>query len=190
MKSTRRFGFSGIPALALYAALLSGCIGGATVREDTRVNRYIDLVGGRIELLQPLQVPSGKARVFLQNGRVRPGFDFYAPHCSFEIRSVEHDGISIAPDNFEITRVTHEMTEIVQARTLRVAALLLSGVDDNGISQYFEGYHFRLNSPVQTQVLRMSCFGVHAEPGDLWPPTLREIRATLGDIARLYPPAN
>lgn len=188
MTAAHRFSFIGILTLALCTTLLAGCIGGATVREDARINRYLDLVGGQVELLQPLQVPAGKARVFLQKGKLRSGFDFYTPHCSFEIRSIDHNGITIDPDSFEITRVTGEMTEIVQTGTLRVAALRLSGVDDGGISQYFEGYHFSLNSARQPEILRMNCFGLHAEPGDLRPPTLREIDATLGDIAHLHPP--
>jgi len=174
--------------LATLALLFGGCVGGATVRVESGVDRFIDLVGGRVELREPLQVPAGKARVFLQHGKVRSGFDFYVPHCSFEIRSVDHDGVTIAADTFGITRVTHEITEVVQLDRVRFASLASADVDAGGISQRFEGYHFSLNSARQPEVMRMSCFGLHAQPGDLWPPTLREIGATLGDIARLYPP--
>jgi hypothetical protein len=31
----------------------------------------------------------------------------------------------------------------------------------------------------------MSCFGVYAQPGELYPPTVEEIRAALGPVATL-----
>jgi len=172
----------------LTGLILAGCLGGASVRVDSSANRYLDLVGGHVQLHQPLQVEAGEARVFLQQGRVRQGFGFYLPHCSFEIRSVQHSGVAIPPGRFEITRVTHVLTEVVQARPVKIAARFLSGMDGNGISQRFEGYHFRLNSARHPQVFRMSCFGVHAVPPDLDAPTLREIRETLGSIGSLHRP--
>jgi hypothetical protein len=73
------------------------------------------------------------------------------------------------------------------ARPVRVASLQFAGFDgdSDGVSASFMGYHFWLNSPRQPHVMRMTCHGVYAEPGDLRPPTLQEIRDTLGDIAHL-----
>jgi hypothetical protein len=175
-------------ALGLAGFLLSGCEGGgSTVREASSADRYVDLAGGTVNLRQPLPVRAGQARVFLQHGKVSSGVDFYAPQCDFEIRSVKHQGVTIQPDIFRILRVQHVMEQVVQADSpIKVASLNLAGLDDSaGISQYFEGYHFWLESPKQPQVMRMSCYGVHAEPGVLQPPTLNEIRATLGDIASI-----
>lgn len=186
MRSMQRTRCLNRALILLTSLFLAGCLGGATVRVDSSANHYLNLVGGHVQLHQPLQIEAGEARVFLQQGRVRGGFNFYAPHCSFEIRNVQHPGVTITPGRFEISRVTHVITEVVQAWPVKVAALFLSGMDGDGISQQFEGYHFRLSSPQQPQVFRMSCFGVHAEPSDLDAPTLREIRETLGSIATLY----
>jgi len=93
----------------------------------------------------------------------------------------------VNPDDFLIQQVQALTTEVVQLKTIKVAALQLAfGMDgDDGASQMFEGYHFWLQSQKQPQVLRMSCYGVFEEPGWLRPPTLLEIRATLGDIASI-----
>lgn len=190
MKSMHRIRRLNRPLALLTSLLLAGCLGGASVRVDHSANRYLDLVGGHVELHQPLQVEAGEARVFLQQGKVRKGFDFYRPHCSFEIRNVQHPGVTIAPGRFEITRVTHVMTEVVQQKALHFAALLVSQVDGDGISQRFEGYHFRLHASRQPQVFRMSCYGIHAAPGDLEAPTLKEVREALGSIASLHAPGS
>ena len=178
-----------MPAFGLLLAglLLGGCEGGgSTVRAAAAVDRYVNLAGGTLTLHQALPVKAGEARVFLQHGEVTGKAGFYAPQCNFEIDSVDHGDISIKPDVFKILRVQHVMEEVVQAHPpLKVASLTLAGLDDGGISQQFEGYHFWLASPKQPQVRRMSCYGVHAEPGDLQAPTLQEIRATLGDIATI-----
>ena len=174
--------------LLLTSLLLGGCMGGgSTVREAVSVDRYIDLAGGKVKLHRVLEVKAGQARVFLQHGKVTGSVDSYAPQCDFEITSVDHEGTYIQPDVFKILRVQHVMEQVVQSYSpIRVASLTLAGIsDDGGISQYYEGYHFWLQSQKQPQVLRMSCYGVFEEPGWLRPPTLREIRATLGDIASI-----
>jgi len=174
--------------LALFGLLLGGCVGGgSTVREAASVDRYLDLAGGEVKLHRMLPVKAGQARVFLQHGKVADGVDSYAPQCDFEIDSVDHEGVEIQPDVFRILRVQHVVEQIVQAYSpLRVASLTLAGIDGSeGASQFYEGYHFWLKSPKQPQVRRMSCYGVFEEPGWLKPPTLQEIRATLGDIASI-----
>lgn len=174
--------------IGLIFLLLAGCRGGgSSVREAGSVDRYIDLEGGRVVLHEPLRVSAGEARVFLQAGKVVGAANAYAPQCAFEIDRVDHQGVDIQPDTFRITGVEYVMEEIVRAESpLRVASLTLAGIDDGGgASQYFEGYHFWLASPRQPNVLRMTCLGVFADPGDLYAPTLQEIRATLGDIATI-----
>ena len=45
--------------------------------------------------------------------------------------------------------------------------------------------HFWFTSASQPDVRRMSCFGVYAEPYELYPPTVQEIRQALGSIAEI-----
>ena len=167
---------------------LAACQGSSTVRDTAGANRFIQLEGASIVLKQVLDVAAGKARVFLQDGKVSAGFDSYRPHCAFEIKSVQHDGFIIAPDTFVISRVQTSLQQVVSAEPVRVAGLRLAagaGIDGGGSSSYYEGYHFWLSSVTQPDVRRMSCFGVFAQPHDLYPPTVEEIGQALGGIAEI-----
>lgn len=171
--------------LLLAAVSLSGCLSGNEVREEYGKNQFIDLQGGQLELKTAIQVPAERARVFLQNGEVGGGVDDYQPQCNFEIHSVLHQGVTIAPDVFEIARVQQVLAPVVLAQPIRVA----DGMDGDGPSALFAGYHLWLNSPLQPEVMRLTCYGTFAEPGpDLQPPTVKEIRKVLGSLAELrYP---
>ena len=176
--------------LGLLSLVFAGCQGGgATVRVSSGSQDFLDLQGGLLVLEKPLQVGAGRARVFIQDGRARVGYnvDEYDTQCNFDIFSIDHQGVAIEPDTFLISRVQLLWESIVLARPVQVASLQLAGFDGDadGVSASFMGYHFWLDSPRQPQVMRMTCHGTYAEPADLRPPTLQEIRDTLGDIARL-----
>lgn len=167
--------------------VLAGCqVGGsAFVRDATGVDKFVQLEGAGIVLKQELQIAAGKARVFLQNGRVSSGFDSYQPHCAFEIASVRHAGVSINPDTFVISKVQRFVQPVVEARPMQVAGLWLAEGLAGGAQSYYDGYHFWLTSADQPQVRRMSCFGVYAQPYELYPPTMVEIRQALGSLAEI-----
>ena len=59
----------------------------------------------------------------------------------------------------------------------------LAGFGGSGSSSYHEGFHFWIYSERQPDVRRMSCYGVYAQPYELYPPTLEEIRVALGGLA-------
>ena len=159
---------------------------------DTGAGRYVPLDGRQVQLREPLPVAASKARVFLQQGRdgraraMSGGFDQYRPHCAFEIRSVDHQGVTIQPDTFQIVRVQHSLQQVVEARRLQVAATDLAFIGPwSNSSSYHEGYHFTLYSERQPEVMRMSCYGAYAQPYELQPPTLAEIEAALSGYAVL-----
>jgi len=173
----------------LLALVLAGCQGGgATVRVDSGSREFLDLQGGLLVLERSLEVGPGRARVFIQDGTARIGYSVneYDTQCNFQIDTIDHQGMPIEPDTFLISRVQSLWEPVVKARPVQVAGLRVAGFDGDGggFSASFMGYHFWLNSPRQPHVMRMSCHGVYAEPGDLRPPTLEEIRETLGDIAQ------
>ncbi|MDJ0740772.1 MAG: hypothetical protein QNJ91_13735 [Gammaproteobacteria bacterium] len=175
-------------AVAASALLLAGCQNSATVRAPS-AGGYIGLAGARLEVQQPVAIAAGRARVFLQGGAIaRPAgaFDQYRPHCAFEIDSIDHDGVTIVPDTFQIVRVQASLQEVVQARPLQLAGLgpVAVGALDGGAS-YHEGYHFVLYSERQPDVRRLSCYGAYAQPYDLEPPTLAEIQAALAGYAAI-----
>lgn len=180
------------PVILLSALALAACQKNATVR-DSMARGFVQLAGSELVLKQALNVAPGKARVFVQDGGpavggriLNGGFDQYRPHCGFEIERVDHGGFTIQPDTFRITRVQASLQPVVMRAPVQVAGLwLANGMDGNGSSAYHEGYHFWLASERQPEVRRMSCYGVYAEPHDLKPPTLQEIREALGGIAEI-----
>ena len=176
-----------IIALAVAASLmLAGCQRSSTVR-DTEVNRWVLLDGAQLQLLQPLPVRAGKARVFVQDGAVRGGFNQYDTHCAFEIDSIDHDGMTIEPDTFQVVRVQRSVVQVVQSGPLRLAGLwqVNAGLDGFGSSSYHDGYHFWIYSERQPEVMRMTCYGVFAPPGELQPPSLEDVRRALGGLAEI-----
>ena len=165
---------------------LAGCQNSSTVREATGANNFVSLEGARLVLNQPLSIGPEKARVFVQNGAAGYGFDSYQPHCAFEIASINHEGAVIEADTFAITRVQGSVQQVVSTEPVRVAGLrLIGGINGGGSQSYYSGYHFWLSSMDQPGVRRMSCYGVYAQPYELYPPTLREIRQVLGSIAEI-----
>ncbi len=151
---------------------------------DSQLDRWVLLDGAQLQVRQALPVSAGKARVFVQDGAISGGYDNYRPHCAFEIESIDHDGVTIEPDTFQIVRVQRTLVQVVQARPLRLAGLWRAGINGfGGSSSYHEGYHFWIYSERQPQVMRMSCYGVYAQPYELHPPTLAEIGVALGGLA-------
>jgi len=173
-------------ALPLLALLLSACQTSSTVRESLDGSVYRQLEGSTLVLNQDLNIAAERARVFIQNGAVRTGFNSFKTHCAFEIDSIRHDGAVIRGGSFAVSRVQAAIVQVVMREPLRLAALWrVDGMDGGGSQSYYAGYHFWLTSADQPQVRRMSCFGVYAEPGELYPPTVEEIRAALGPVATL-----
>ena len=165
--------------------LLAACQRSATIL-DPAVRGWVSLDGARLQVHQPLPVAAGRARVFVQDGNVTGGgFNGYRTHCAFEIESIDHAGVTIEPDTFQIVRVQHTVVQVVQARPLMMAGLshAFAGLGGAGSSSYHEGFHFWIYSERQPDVRRMSCYGVYAQPYELYPPTLEEISVALGGLA-------
>ncbi|MCP5313036.1 MAG: hypothetical protein H6955_05740 [Chromatiaceae bacterium] len=167
-------------------SVLAGCQSSVGVRTEAG-GSFVQMQGGTLVLQQALKVPAGKARIYLQDGIAGSGFNSYKPHCALEVRRVDHDGFTIEPDTFVITKVQSSVQEVVQRQPIVVASLVaMGGMDGGGGSNsYYDGYHFWLASDAQPDVRRMSCFGVYAVPADLYPPTIDEIRSALGEIAEI-----
>ena len=169
------------------ALFLGACQSSMTVREAAGENRFTHLEGASLVLNQNLEIGAGRARVFVQDGDVTFGFDSYEPHCAFEIKSVQHDGVTINADTFSIARVQGSLQQVVSGEPVQTASLQLAGLNGggDGPSSLYLGYHFWLSSVGQPEVRRMSCYGIYAEPQDAYPPTLQEIRQALGSVAEI-----
>ncbi len=171
--------------VVLAVVVVGGCQNSAWVRLSNG-REAVQLQGAELQLKRDLNIAARRARVFIQGGRPGSGFDHYAPHCAFEIDRVDHDGHRIRADSFRIVRVQGSLQRVVSGSTVLVADLALGGhADGSGSSAYHEGYHFWLASPFQPEVRRMSCYGVYAEPYELYPPTFEEIQGALGGLAEI-----
>jgi hypothetical protein len=127
--------------------------------------------------------------VYLQDGGVASdsaiisgGFDSYRPHCAIEIKRVDHDGFPVTAATFKVTLVQRTTTQVVSNSRLLVAAI---GGLGGGSASYYDGYHFWLASDVEPEVRRMTCYGVFAQPFELFPPTIEEINAAIRGVAEL-----
>jgi hypothetical protein len=144
--------------------------------------------GALVQVLKPITVPPGRARVFLQ--AAGPGGQYY-PSCNFEVRELMQDSAqTIEPDVFRVTRVHRApFVEVVQTEPVRMAALQIAiGGSDGSDSMIAPTVHMELHSGRQPDVVRLTCRGGFADPYDADYPSIEEIRGALGDWARLELP--
>lgn len=59
------------------------------------------------------------------------------------------------------------------------------GGGGGGTPMIYEGYHLWFDSPDQPNVMWMTCIGIFADMWEARPPTIAEIRASLGKLATL-----
>lgn len=183
------------PLFLLVGVFLAGCQQSSGVR-DAQSGGYLPLQNATLVLHQSVEVAAGRARVFFQDGGLAgPGglgrgtYNSYRPHCALEIDSVKHSGFVINPGTFGISLVQRSIESVVSADEIRVAAWpALAGRYGRNSDRFHDGYHFWLVSSDQPMVRRLTCYGVFARPSDLFPPTLDEINAALGDVATVGGP--
>ena len=176
--------------LFLLALLLSGCSQTYMFNDDTAYPYNLPPVGSRVVLKQPLTVPGGETRIFLQGGQMmkKSEFDRYKPSCSFELRKLADNPRTIEPDSFITTRVQRLTQEVVQ-RSNTPDGLLKVGLDDSsGSPLVTQGYHLWLGSEKQPDVMRMTCRGAFDDLPRADPPSLDEVKQSLGDYAELILP--
>lgn len=168
------------------SALLVACSQPSLKDPGSRFYRVQE--GSRITVNQPLGVPGGKTRVFLQRGAVTSfsDLDQYAPSCSFVVWHLRQEPQSIQPDSFTVQRVTLGETEIVAlpgART--VAGLFPLSAWDGGEPLVARYYDHWLASDRQPNVRRLRCYGAMADLSEAQLPLFIEMEAALGEMATL-----
>jgi hypothetical protein len=176
--------------LGCFAAVLvaSGC---ATLIKERTDGKWIKILpGSTLTLSRPISVPPGRSRVFFVNGRVRTSGANYRPSCALEVRRIDRDGpLTIPAGAIRITRVQNYWTEVVDRRDPAAAELRLAGgdygYDGGGYSMIQTGFHLWLDDSANPDLMRMTCLGVLADPAESYPPTVAEINAALGKLARL-----
>ena len=183
----RRIAALGTATLA--ASLLAAC--NATIPKDTASPYYRVGVGSTLQLRHKIEIPPGRARVFIQNGSITANFDHYAPNCNVEVEKLDYQQLQyIEPGSYRIRRVQDNVEEVVQSQRMQVAALKtgswLAAAADNsgGTTMVYRGYHLWVDDPAGN-FTRLSCRGAYADPVDARPPSINEMRQALGGIASL-----
>jgi len=140
-------------ANALLMVLLTAC----TNARHYGVNSpyYLVPAGSHLTLEKTLELGPEQASVYLQYGRpvASSEVEEWAPHCFLDLRTVSSEWRQVAPGEFEIYKVTREVSPLwVQGPTL--VASIDSG---SGTSQLFYRTRFYLRSASQADVHRLSC---------------------------------
>jgi len=172
--------------VAVVAFFLAGCETMSNLEPVSDLTR--DLRGNQVSFVlhQDVTIPAGRARLFLQDGRIVGGRNLYRPHCGLEIDSVDHTGFPVSAETFDVVRIQRTTVQIALQGEAHVASTRMAfGPFRDSSDRFHEGYHFWLRSQRQPAVMRLTCYGVYARPIDLRPPTLEEIEAALGEVGTL-----
>lgn len=188
MKLRRRPLPAPIAGLLMAAIALSGC---QTLIQESENGAWIGIApGSTLTLHQPIQVAQDRARVFFVNGRARNSGASYRPSCALEVRRISRNGPqTIAAGTTRIKRIQNYWTEVVDIHNPDAPAFRLASVGgdggDGGYSMIQTGFHLWLDDEIQPNLMRLTCLGILGNPAEAYPPTVEEIRATLGQLATL-----
>ena len=181
-------------SLYLLAPLVAvtGCAGLVGTGEDAAYSKVP--VGSVLRIERRIPIAPGRARAWLKGGRVSVSSGSNRPVCGLEVRNLDRGAVQyVEPGEFRIGRVQNLQTQIVLAPQrsngavrLRLASIGGGGGDGGGgTPNIYEGYHLWLENPDQPNVMRMTCIGVFDEMWRARPPTVLEIRDSLGSLATL-----
>ncbi len=182
------------PWLLLTAVLLGGCMSNPQVVNNTSSPYYKIPPGSLIRLEQPITIPTGRTRIWIQGGRIAgTGFNSFEPSCNVEVTYLNETGPQIVePGEYRVTRTQFLREAISSSGQVMLAArgeLLADAVDSGGDEFFYEGYHLWVENPQQPDVRRFTCRGLYGFPYETRPPSIAEIRAALGSVATLELPA-
>lgn len=184
-------------ALPLFAALAlllaSACA--PVPREGEEIHTY-QLPEGetRLTLTEPITVPAGSSRVWIQDGLVATGRDSYRPSCQLRLQEGVESPHTIEPDTFtavEIRRRDEWVRDTAPASVLLASAgrdtprarQLTMGIQDGNGGPGWRVWRtdFRLESQGQPEVDRLSC-AVWVPVSQMRPFTLADMRRALGEL--------
>lgn len=180
--------------VSLWLSLAVGSACSSWLVMDSSSPFYVPPVGSRVMVKQPLTVPPGKTRVFLQYGKVIPRSERndYAVNCNFDINTLSDSPRTIKVGVYTVSRSLRRSDDVVSREPLRLAALgSLAGMmlrGDGGTPVLFEEIVLTLTSTPPTDLRELACRGAMADPSEMQLPTLAEMRQALGDYATIEVP--
>jgi len=140
-------------ANALLIVLLSAC----TNVHHYGVNSpyYLVPAGSHLSLEKTLELGPEQATVYLQYGQpvASSEVEEWAPHCFLELRTVSSEWRQVAPGEFEIYKVTREVSPL----WVQVPTLMASVDSGGGPSQLYYRTRFYLRSASEANVYRLNC---------------------------------
>ena len=176
--------------LLLAVLILSGCAL-VEVEPDPASPFYPVPEGSVLEIHQPITIPAGRTRVWLQRGRVVAGQDWWHPACNLEVNTLDRErSRTVEPGRFEVIRV-QGMDDFARQQIPAGGVMnagLYAGYDTGGNTWMWRGHHLWLSSAEQPDVLRLTCVGVYARAHEVRPPSIEQIREALGPVASLRLP--
>ena len=186
--TNRRFLFRSISRLAPLLALV-GCSSLAWQDGDGAYSRVP--VGSVVRVERRIPIERDRARAWLRGDRVSMGSGSNRPICGIEVRQLDRDAVQyVQPGEFRVRRVQNMWTEVVLVPPARDGQVRfrLADMGGGGTPMIYEGYHLWLESEDQPNVMRLTCIGIFDEMWEARPPTIEEIRASLGRLATLEIP--
>lgn len=173
--------------LLLLPLFLSACAQQAVVSDDPDYPYNLPPVGSTLVLKKQVTVPAGEVRIFLQYGELfrKSDFDRYEPSCSLELRKLADVPRTIEPDQFIVTRVQRLMQQVVGNQRPGDGLMKAAFDDGGGKPMVVHGYHLWLGSDTQPGVMRMTCRGYFDDINRAEPPSLNDVKKSLGDYGEL-----
>lgn len=131
-------------------AMLAGCAGMPPAGDAA-----LDIqAGDRLVLERNLQMPPFGGMLYIQQGEPVSVRDVeeLEPHCILRMRTVAEDYRNVEPDVFTITTVRHSVDDFGY-----LPGRIYAVDDSGGISRWFYKVDLDVNSPVQPDVMRLTC---------------------------------
>ncbi len=140
-----------------------------------------------VQINQPLEIPTGEARVYIQFGKViakRGGLDRFSTYCSVLMQDLHVPGeplLTVSPGRFEV-RETRQSNDRYNNSRILVASSMWVG---EGLpSNTFFTLEMRLKSAEQPDVRSLFCVKESSLRGSHYP-TIEDIRIALEDAVTI-----
>jgi len=150
--------------------------------------------GTKLELLQPLQMEPGKAKVFIQGGKISSKIERkYEPYCylaSKRSKTEILDALTINPGSFTVTKKGFKRRDYsaalgapalnVVSADVNLNSLIFLAMGDAG-GFLFQNYYMYLQSDEHPSIHLLVC-GVYGDPFERGPISSEEMRIAMGDV--------
>lgn len=184
-----------LQTLSIGSLILVGTVLGTSCSTTPPASMMDIQTNSLFELKQPITIPAGKAKTFIQFGKISgQSFDRREQHCRLEINELQQHKTTIQPEKFRIHKIQIGEEQIATQRLpagIKFAFVSnASAQADNQPPETMDYVHFYLESKTQPNVLRLTCAGAlsNGNPMDApssYRPQRTEINQILGQIGTI-----